>query len=307
MALIIITHDLGVVVDRTDRVYVFHDGEIVDSGPTKDVVYAPRDAYTKALIRAALLGEGKATERDEKLTKSGVKRNVLLTVEGLTKRFDDKTAVDDVSIHVNERECVAVVGESGSGKTTLARCIIGLTERDSGDVRYSGARTSAFDAQIVFQDPYSSLNPAWTIHSILREALWAAGRPPSEVDELLELAELDSSLLSRKPAQLSGGQRQRVALARALAPRPRLLICDESVSALDVLVQEQILNTLRDLRGKRDLSILLITHDLGVCRRIADRVYVMYDAKVVEEGETEALFREPRHPYTIELLDAAAV
>jgi peptide/nickel transport system ATP-binding protein len=313
MALIIITHDLGVVKSRTDMLYVFHKGNIVEAGPTGEVIDNPRDTYTKALLRAAS-GDGADTGANRG-TGDG-KKNVLMAVTNLSKRFGERTAVDRVSLRVNTRECVGIVGESGSGKTTLARCIVGLADYDEGEIVFGSrgsetrasakdARKKRFDAQIVFQDPYSSLNPALTVREILTEALWAAGQPPSDLDELLELTELSRDFLSRRPGRLSGGQRQRVALARALAPRPRLLICDEAVSALDVLVQEQILHTLRELRDGRDLSILFITHDLGVCRRIADRVYVMYNSRIVEEGDTDRLFESPRHPYTKELTDAA--
>ncbi|MDR1953446.1 MAG: ABC transporter ATP-binding protein, partial [Clostridiales Family XIII bacterium] len=235
MSLIIITHDLSIVSERTDFVVVFHNGKIVESGPTKTVVARPENAYTKALLAA----KDPAWTRTEKDRAAETRRDArpILDVRGLTKSFGGHMALDNVDLCVYERECVGVVGESGSGKTTLARCVIGLTKPDSGDIVFNSPAPesgSVFDAQIVFQDPYSSLNPALTIRGILAEALRAAKRPLSELPGLLDLVEIPHDFMNRKPAQLSGGQRQRIAIARALAPNPRLLICDESVSALDV-------------------------------------------------------------------------
>ncbi|MDR1068155.1 MAG: amidohydrolase family protein, partial [Clostridiales Family XIII bacterium] len=215
--------------------------------------------------------------------------------------FGAFTAVNDAALEIAPGEIVGIVGQSGSGKTTLARCIVGLERPDEGRVDYRGK----VSPQIVFQDPYSSLNPAHTVGFILKEALKVSGRDASYLAELLALAEIPEELLGRKPAQLSGGQRQRVAIARALAPDPELLICDESVSALDIVTQNQILATIRKLSREKNLAILFITHDLSVVRALAGRVYVMNAARIVEEGITEDVFTKTRDEYTKTLIEAS--
>jgi peptide/nickel transport system ATP-binding protein/oligopeptide transport system ATP-binding protein len=229
-------------------------------------------------------------------------------------------AVAGASLSVGHRETVALVGESGSGKTTLARCVVGLTRPSAGLIRFDGAelghgahRPPALrrSIQMVFQDPRSSLNPRMTVRRIIAEGWTAhpstapAGDRVDAVLRLLDQAGLDSTVVDRRPAELSGGQCQRVSLARALALRPRLLVCDEAVSALDVSVQAQILRLLVELRTEHELSILFITHDLGVVRQIADRVAVMRHGELVETADATDLFDQPGHPYTKELLDAA--
>jgi len=297
MPLIIITHDVRLIYQRTDKVIVMDEGHIVEWGPTRSVIENPREDYTKTLVEA-----------DRFLNVSGypeysVGGSIILRVDGLVKKFGGRAALSGVSIEVGAGECVGIVGESGSGKTTLARCIVGLTRPDAGDVKYFGNG----NPQIVFQDPYSSLNPAHTVRYILEEALDAAGRTPDGLADLLDIAEIPEELLDRRPARLSGGQRQRVAIARALAPQPELLICDESVSALDIVIQNQILRTIERLRKERGLAVLFITHDLSVVRMLAGRIYVMHDATVVNEGSTERIFEGTNDPYTKQLIDAAAV
>jgi ABC-type glutathione transport system ATPase component/predicted amidohydrolase YtcJ len=296
MPLILITHDIKLALQRTDRIIVMENGRIVESGDTREVIENPREDYTKMLIEA-----------DRALNVSAypeyaVGGEILLRVNNLVKRFGKFAALDDVSIEVSCGECVGIVGESGSGKTTLARCIAGLAHAEEGLVKYFGKGSP----QIVFQDPYSSLNPAHTVRYILEEALTASGRPKSELEELIRLAEIEPELLDRRPAKLSGGQRQRVAIARSLAPQPDLLICDESVSALDIVIQNQILRTIERLRKERGLAILFITHDLSVVRMIASRIYVMHDAKVVSSGSTEHIFESTKDPYTKRLIEASA-
>jgi oligopeptide transport system ATP-binding protein len=255
----------------------------------------------------------------------------LLQVRGLSVRFPLRGAlgrragivhaVEDVDLDVAAGEIVALVGESGSGKTTLGRAVLGLLEPTEGEVIVAGRRAGSTGedaralrrlAQPVFQDPYSSLDPRWPVRRTIREPLDAQGiGSPAERDarvrELLEQVGLTEAHADRRPASLSGGQRQRVAIAAALAPRPRLIVADEPVSALDMLVQAQILNLVDDLRRDAELGILFITHDLGVVRHIADRVAVMYLGRIVEEGATAEVFAGPRHPYTRALLEAEAV
>ena len=308
LSVILISHDLGLVRGRTDDVLVMQHGVIVERGATGDVLSAPKHPYTRALIDAdpvlAPPRETAAPEADQTPT--------LLQATGVTKHFGERTVLDGVDLRIGEGEIVGVVGESGSGKSTLARCIAGLEREDGGVISFVGenlapgrrSRTPA-QMQIVFQDPYSSLSPMMSIGSILREALAVARRPASDVAVLLETVGLPTDFAGKRPAELSGGQRQRVAIARALAPRPRLLICDESVSALDVSVQAQILALLTTLRDDLGISLLFISHDLAVVRLLADSVTVLWDGRVIESGPCEQVLTEPRHEYTRMLVAAA--
>jgi oligopeptide/dipeptide ABC transporter ATP-binding protein len=249
--------------------------------------------------------------------------NSLLRVENLEVHYPADPqpirAVDGVSLTLAKGETLALVGESGCGKSTLARAILGLETPRGGSVHFAGERVPPFPAparralakrlQMVFQDPDASLNPRLTIHAAVSEGLELHDRSdrrshPAKVDALLEQVGLDPTLGSRYPHELSGGQKQRVSIARALAVGPELLVCDEAVSALDVSIQAQILSLLLDLKSRLGLSYLFITHDLRVVRQIADRVAVMYLGQIVELADAEALFNEPRHPYTRVLLEA---
>jgi peptide/nickel transport system ATP-binding protein len=227
----------------------------------------------------------------------------LVVVRNLTKRFSDDAppALDDVSITVGAGEAVGIVGESGSGKTTLARCLVDLERAGSGTITWTHDDTGARRAQIVFQDPTSALNPSMTVGATLAEALRAGGRDRDEVSSLLALVGLPDSYARRRPSALSGGEQQRVAIARAIAPRPRLLICDEPVSSLDVSVQAQILNLMNDLIAELGIALLFITHDLAVVRQVVQRVYVMHRGHVVESGVMDELIRAPQHEYTRQL------
>ncbi|QBE50207.1 ABC transporter ATP-binding protein [Leucobacter triazinivorans] len=305
MGLILISHDLGVIEGRADRVLVMRHGEVVERGDTARVLRSPRHPYTRALIDAnPSVGDA--------VPGAAAGGPPLLIAEGLSKSFGDTSALADASVEVAAGQVLAIVGESGSGKSTLARAIAGLEVPDSGSVTLDGRVLPAGrrgrrpqEIQIVFQDPYSTLNPSFTIRQSLDEAIRAGGARDRTVAELLELVELDPALAERRPSQLSGGQRQRVAIARALAPGPQLLICDESVSALDVSVQAQILDLLARLRDELGLAMLFITHDLGVVARIADRVVVLRRGEIVERGETMRILREPAHEYTRLLVSAA--
>ena len=256
----------------------------------------------------------------------------LLEVSRLAKEFSRThgllaarsvlRAVDDVSFTIDEGETFGLVGESGSGKTTTGRCILRLIEPTSGEVRFKGENVLGFsrarlrqarrDMQIVFQDPYSSLNPRMRVGSIVEEPLVIHGvgdkpQRKARVAELFELVGLDPSLVARYPHQFSGGQRQRIGLARALALNPSFIIADEPVSALDVSVQAQVVNLLMDLQSRLKLTYLFIAHDLRLVRHICSRVAVMYLGKIVEVGNTEAIFAAPAHPYTRALLSAIPV
>jgi peptide/nickel transport system ATP-binding protein len=237
--------------------------------------------------------------------------DAVVSVRGLVKRFASTVhaAVDGIDITVGPGECVGLVGESGSGKTTVARCIAGLELPSSGSVAFApgaGPGGGRGALQMVFQDPYSSLNPARTVGATLSEALRLAGRPAGrrEVALLLERVGMAPAGASVRPAKLSGGQRQRVAIARAIALEPALIVCDEPVSALDVSVQAQILALFRDLHESLGMSSLFITHDLGVVRQVADRVYVMRVGRIVEAGPTGVVLDRPADGYTRRLLAA---
>ncbi|GAA0965786.1 dipeptide ABC transporter ATP-binding protein [Acrocarpospora macrocephala] len=247
----------------------------------------------------------------------------LLRVTNLTKSFAGRRVLSGVSFEVAPGEVLGLVGESGSGKSTTARCVARLTEPDAGQVVLGGRdvlaagrrelRVLRRDMQMVFQDPYASLNPRMTVAALIEEPLAVHGLEPDRrlrrkrAADLLETVGLSAEHLDRHPRSFSGGQRQRISIARALAVRPRLLICDEPVSSLDVSVQAQVLNLLRDLRQRLDLSILFIAHDLAVVYYLCDRVAVMEQGTLVEIGTRAEVYGNPRHPYTRSLLDAVPV
>jgi peptide/nickel transport system ATP-binding protein len=328
-SMLLVTHDLGLAADRADRVVVMQHGRIVEDGPAHELLRDPQHEYTRRLVAAApsvssATRTGPVVLGDENpLQDKG--SEPILVVEHLRKEYSVRgrserlTAVDDVSFAVRSGTTTAVVGESGSGKTTVARMVLGLETPTSGEVRVAGepvatARRAQRRAirramQPVFQDPYASLNPMFTVEHIVDEPLRVFGvgdrrSRRARVAELLDHVALPRDLAQRHPNALSGGQRQRVAIARALALDPRLVVCDEAVSALDVLVQEQILTLLGDLQRDLGLSYLFITHDLAVVRLVAHDVLVMQQGKVVEAGTVDDVFERPRSDYTRELLAA---
>jgi peptide/nickel transport system ATP-binding protein len=341
-SLLFVTHDLGLAADRADRVVVMSQGHVVESGPAAQILREPQHEYTRRLVAAApsvatskaqfadgtdrapgnVLLQERTGEGADPSTSAG---GPILEADHLVKRFrirgrrEALTAVDDVSFSTTAGTTTAIVGESGSGKTTVARMVLGLETPSSGEARVDGevvgtAKGAARRAirramQPVFQDPYASLNPMFTIEHIVDEPLrvFRVGDRASRrarVGELLEQVALPTNIAQRHPNELSGGQRQRVAIARALALDPRLMVCDEAVSALDVLVQDQILRLLSDLQRDLGLSYLFITHDLAVVRLVADDVLVMQHGKVVEHGAVASVFDDPQSDYTKDLLAA---
>ncbi len=313
MAVIIITHDLGVVAEIADRVVVMEKGALVESGLVHDVYKNPQHAYTQKLIAAAP-GQGILNEPSRK-------GEPVLSVRNVTKTYANFQALKGISFDLYQGEVLAVVGESGSGKSTLARILLRLDEPDGGTAHWHGKdlfQVSAAemyrlrrDLQMVFQDPTQSLNPrmtvyqliseAWVIHpEILPKAKWR-----ERVAELLVQVGLSVEHINRYPHQFSGGQRQRIAIARALALEPKLIICDEAVSALDVSVQAQVINLLDDLRRKLGISFIFIAHDLPVVKDFADYVMVMQQGAIVELETVSDLFLSPRETYTKALLNAA--
>ncbi|WP_084480774.1 dipeptide ABC transporter ATP-binding protein [Nocardia grenadensis] len=315
-AVLLITHDLGVAADRADRIVVMRHGRIVESGTAAEVFTEPRHEYTRRLLAAA-----SGTGRPRRPERASAVRP-LLSAHGLHKSFraargTTLAAVTDVSLTVGRGETLAIVGESGSGKSTTARIIARLERPDHGTVEFDGTDIGGLRGarlrewrrrvQIVYQNPYASLNPKLTVGAIVAEPLRAFGvgdrsTRGERVAELIDQVALPVSAAQRRPAELSGGQRQRVAIARALALRPDLVILDEPVSALDVSVQEQILDLLDTLQTELSLSYLLVSHDLAVVRGMSDRVAVMREGRIVETGPTAEIFETPRHEFTRELL-----
>jgi len=323
-AVLLITHDLALAAERADRVVVMYRGEVVETGTAAEVVANPQHEYTKRLLAAA---PGMASAKVASAAETGAadQPEILLELIGATKKYrlrgqaEPFLAVDDVSLDIPRGQTVAIVGESGSGKSTTARLALKLEDADGGEIHYRGADVSRLRGrellsfrratQPVFQNPYASLDPRYTIGQAIAEPLRVhkVGTPASRdkaVAELLDKVALPASFLSRRPHELSGGQRQRVAIARALALNPELVVMDEPVSALDVLVQEQILELMVSLQRELGLSYLFISHDLAVVRLVSHRVYVMRAGKVVESGEPDDIFRDPREEYTKQLIAA---
>ncbi|MEV7631705.1 ABC transporter ATP-binding protein [Microbacterium sp. NPDC089318] len=328
-AVLLITHDLGLAAERAQRVIVMHRGRVVEQGPARQILEDPQHPYTQSLVKAApsiaaarlqpeVFEASRGTDAAEERTADNI-----VEIEGLRKVYpirgqaEDFVAVDDVSLAIPRGKTVAIVGESGSGKTTTARMLLKLIEPTAGTIRFEGRDIAKLDraqsrefrqrVQPVFQDPYSSLNPMFTIERLIAEPLefYRRGNRAerrARVRTLLDDVALPQSMLQRYPSELSGGQRQRVAIARALALSPDLVVCDEPVSALDVLVQDQILTLLGDLQKEYGLSYLFISHDLAVVRLISDYVCVMKDGALVEAASSEEIFTNPRDPYTRRLL-----
>ncbi|WP_286896355.1 ABC transporter ATP-binding protein [Achromobacter sp. UBA2119] len=322
-AVLFITHDFGVVAEIADRVAVMQRGELVESGTADQVLEHPRHPYTRALI-AAVPPLAPAPVRVDLHGNAPA----ILTTQGLSKTYRKRGwfgrpgrvthAVADVTLTLRRGGTLGIVGESGSGKSTLARTLLGLLPPDGGDITLAGEplsfkgararRAHAQRVQMVFQDPYGSLNPRQRVGEIVAQGPIVHGTPRREAlaraQELFELVGLSPDAVRRFPHEFSGGQRQRVGLARALAMRPKVLIADEPVSALDVSVQAQVLALLARLREQLGLSIVFITHDLRVAARVCDHIAVMKSGRVVEEGVCADVFSNPSHPYTQALLAA---
>ena len=328
-AIILITHDLGVVAGMCDRVAVMKDGEIVETGTTEEIFKNPKHPYTKKLLNALPRLDEKKKKKPAPLIKSGIDRNEpLLQVNSLKQYFDTGKgkqikAVDSISFHIKPGETLGLVGESGSGKSTTGRAILRLHEPTDGDVLYQGMavnrlsksemKTMRRHMQMIFQDPYSSLNPRFKVLDIIGQALDIHSLSKNNVErkkrveELLVMVGLEPFHAMRYPHEFSGGQRQRIGIARALAVEPDFIVCDEPLSALDVSIQSQIVELLEDLQQRLGLTYLFIAHDLSMVKHISDRVAVMYAGKIVELAESEELYSNPQHPYTKSLLAAIPI
>ncbi|WP_020103003.1 ABC transporter ATP-binding protein [Mycobacterium sp. 360MFTsu5.1] len=345
-AVLLITHDLGLAAERASHLVVMYKGRVVESGPALQILQDPHHEYTKRLVRAApslaarradgeLVGDQAlqpkvtGTSAESSLDVSSGPQDVLVAAN-LVKDFPIRgavpfrggstfRAVNDVSFTLRRGTTTAVVGESGSGKSTVARMVLGLLEATSGTVHFDGQDVTSLRGaaakefrrrvQPVFQNPYGSLDPMYSIYRAIAEPLNIHGigdksARTARVKELLDLVALPQSVMQRFPNELSGGQRQRVAIARALALNPEVVVCDEAVSALDVLVQAQILTLLRDLQNELGLSYLFITHDLAVVKEIAHNVIVMSRGEVVDSGPTDQVYENPTSDYTRMLIDA---
>ena len=354
MAVLIITHDLGIVANMAEEVIVLYHGQVMESGTLQDIFRRPTHPYLQALLRAVPRfymepgerlvpireipsAEGRLLAAKEPWPAEADAAGPLLSVNGISKRFrirksggifgggtdGDVLAVDDVSFEIKRGDCLGLVGESGCGKTTLGKIVMRALRPDAGTVRFNdrgrmvdvlGLRGDALmrfrrKVQFIFQDPFHSLNPRMTVFDIISEPLVIHRIGDAEArremaKELMRLVGLDVRHLNRYPHSFSGGQRQRIGIARALALKPDLLICDEPVSALDVSIQAQILNLLKDLQEKLGLTYLFISHNLAVVDYIANRIAVMCAGRLVEVAPSDMLFRNPMHPYTRGLLAA---
>ncbi len=328
LATILITHDLGVVAEVADRVLVMHDGLIVERGSLDEIFYSPRDPYTRKLLGEVMRLDAAPPPRAQR------QGETLLEVTDLVKHFpvkrglifdrevDRVKAVDGVSFSLRQGETLGLVGESGSGKSTLSRAILQLLAPSSGSVRFEGRDIVGLSRrqlqplrqqmQMVFQDPYASLNPRKRIGQIVGEPLRLQGQASGaalrqEVQRLLDRVGLAAEHYNRYPHEFSGGQRQRIGIARALALRPKLIIADEPVSALDVSIRAQILDLLAELQSEFGLTYIFVAHDIGVVRHVADRIAVMYRGKIVEEGAADAVCERPGDDYTQKLIAAVPI
>ena len=332
-ALLLVSHDMGVTAAMCRNVYVMHGGRIIEEGTAEDIFYDPSEEYTKQLLKDAKGGRLREKEKRNAYDPASGEEP-LIRMTHVTKIFDADEGVRDVSLEIRKGEILALVGESGSGKTTAARILTGMLREDAGQIYYRGRipqrgrRMDSFGGkvQMVFQDPYASLNPCLTVRQALSEALDAAvrlnGHDAGDADvraaghclteegkeerirKILALTGLAYDDADRYPHAFSGGQRQRIGIARALITEPEVLVCDEAISSLDATTREQILELIFRVQRKIGFACLFISHDMHVVRRISDRIAVMYGGQIVETGRTKEVCSDPWHPYTKLLLEA---
>ncbi|SCM66355.1 ABC transporter ATP-binding protein [Donghicola eburneus] len=322
MSVMFITHDFGVVAEIADRVIVMEKGNLVEQGRAAEVLTAPQHRYTQKLIAAVPKMREEDRAREETRPVAMEVRNLHKTYRtrsGFLGRMREVKAVDDISFTLHRGETIGIVGESGSGKSSMGKVLMKLISADSGEIRFQGKNTLDMDEenfrhlrpriQMIFQDPYASLNPRFTIGQALTvgpiaHSLLTRVDARKKAEGLLELVGLDASAFDRYPHEFSGGQRQRVGIARALMFDPEVIVADEAVSALDVSIQAQVLELLDKIRRERKLAMIFITHDLRVASQISDEIIVMHRGKMVEYGPPSQIFQRPEHDYTRSLVAA---
>ena len=326
LSLLLITHNLGVVREISDRVYVMENGYIVEEATRGDIFEQPRHAYTKKLMTSVLPLYGKRVrnfendrQSDPKIEIRGVTKEFRAKVGFFSKKYRVVRAVDNVNLQIENGDIFGIAGESGSGKTTLAKMLLALHSPTDGQIKIDGRPLSNFSdsrefrrlIQIVYQNPGSSLNPKRTVTQALTVPLKFCGYDSTEIksriSELLEMVDLPKSYASMYPHELSGGQKQRVAIARALSVNPKILVLDEPTSALDVLIQNTVIELLLRLRKELDLTYVFISHDLSLMRNFCNRVAIMFRGQICEQGETREIFTDPQHAYTRALLSSIPV
>jgi len=307
LGLLLVTHDVGVAAESVDEILVMRHGRAVEHGPVDTVLGAPTEPYTRDLLGAVPRVDVPRAPSEA----SSAAQEVVLEATGLRREFGRGkralAAVDDVSLTIHRGETLGIVGESGSGKTTLGRMLVGLLKPTAGEIKPGGGVRP--DVQMVFQDPVSSLNPRRSVGESIADPLRARGERDEEsirgrVRELLERVGLEGAHYDRYPHEFSGGQRQRVGIARALAADPRVIVCDEPVSALDVTTQAQVVALLGELQRELGLALVFVAHDLAVVRQVSDRVAVMRRGRIVEQGPADEVYDAPQDPYTKQLLAA---
>ncbi|MDV7219363.1 ABC transporter ATP-binding protein [Streptomyces prunicolor] len=307
LGLLLVTHDVGVAAESVDEILVMRHGRAVEHGPVDTVLGAPTEPYTRDLLGAVPRVDVPRAPSEA----SSAAQEVVLEATGLRREFGRGkrafAAVDDVSLTIHRGETLGIVGESGSGKTTLGRMLVGLLKPTAGEIKPGGGVRP--DVQMVFQDPVSSLNPRRSVGESIADPLRARGERDEEsirgrVRELLERVGLEGAHYDRYPHEFSGGQRQRVGIARALAAEPRVIVCDEPVSALDVTTQAQVVALLGELQRELGLALVFVAHDLAVVRQVSDRVAVMRRGRIVEQGPADEVYDAPQDPYTKQLLAA---
>ena len=324
ISILFITHDFSLVAHYADRVAVFYQGKMIDIGEVKNILKNPKNDYTKKLVDAVL-----DVKKKYALKKSSTKDKEILSIKNLKiyypiykgflkRKVSENKAVDDVSFFIRKGQVMGMVGESGCGKSSIAKALVGISETTGGEISISGENYIDYNfkqmkkirrkIQLIFQDAHSSMNPNLRIEEILKEPFiihkikMTKKEMHDKLISLLESVDLQESDLKKYTNELSGGQKQRVVIARALATDPKVIIADESVASLDVIVRKQILDLLKKIQQERDLTILFISHDLGVIKYIAEKISVIYKGKIVEEGDTEEVLKNPKDDYTKKLL-----
>ncbi|MBT5187943.1 MAG: ABC transporter ATP-binding protein, partial [Kordiimonadaceae bacterium] len=319
MGLLLISHDLGVVGEVADHIVIMRNGRVIEQGSRHSFFNNMKEEYSKELVAASQqeLKVQKETQEEEIILEvRNLNKEYKLTRKGFFSKGEILQAVNDVSFSIKRGENLGLVGESGCGKSTLTRCILGVDDFESGEILingevFNGQKELRKNINVVFQDPYGSFNPRHTVERLVSEPFYLLDKKPTakeskdQVIEMLMLVGLSKTDIDKYPHEFSGGQRQRIAIARALITNPSVILLDEATSALDVLIRGQILELLEELSKKLGISYLFISHDLATVKNITDRIMVMKDGIIVEQGHTADIYKNPTHPYTKTLLEAS--